>query len=201
MAFKGSDVEVPATMVVDGQTYKDVGIQLPRDVVVHDGARRPEALDRPRRFRGLHRQAGHLGGYRIAQSAQLARGPVLPALGALSDRRRATTCRRRRPTTCASSSTARAGACIANVEQFNKDFIKEWFKTERAARDGRCPGSPGARGGLEYLGDDVAAYKRISRSKRRTIPKAWADLINLTQGAEPDTAGSPRGGARADPRR
>src|SRR5215510_10093419 len=28
MAFKGTDIEVPATLVVDGKTYKDVGVQF-----------------------------------------------------------------------------------------------------------------------------------------------------------------------------
>ena len=51
-----------------------------------------------------------------------------------------------------------------NAQQFNKEFINEWFKTTDGAR-WKVPGSPGGRGGLEYLGDDPAAYKRIVRDQ------------------------------------
>ena len=47
----------------------------------------------------------------------------------------------------------------------------------------KVPGSPGGRGGLDYLGDDVAAYKRLYEIKSKDDPKSWADLINAVQGA------------------
>ena len=56
-----------------------------------------------------------------------------------------------------------------NVEQFNKDFVKEWFGTTKGAR-WKVPGSPGGHGSLTYLGDDPAAYKSIyTKSRPRTI--------------------------------
>ena len=45
-----------------------------------------------------------------------------------------------------------------NTQQINSDFTQEWFQTTKGAR-WKVPGSPGARGGLAYLGDDPAAYK------------------------------------------
>ena len=59
-----------------------------------------------------------------------------------------------------------------NAQQFNKDFLRDNFSTENGAR-WKVPGSPGGRGGMEYLGDDVAAYKANlrhqvqGRSRRR----------------------------------
>ena len=38
-----------------------------------------------------------------------------------------------------------------NAQQYNKDFVRDYFKTEQGAR-WKVPGSPGGRGGMEYLG-------------------------------------------------
>jgi spore coat protein CotH len=65
-----------------------------------------------------------------------------------------------------------------NAQQFNKDFIKEWFSDARGAR-WKVPGSPRGNAGLAYLGDDPAEYKRKYEIKTRDDPKAWSDLIRL----------------------
>jgi hypothetical protein len=67
-----------------------------------------------------------------------------------------------------------------NAQQYNKDFINEWFKTTDGAR-WKVPGSPGGRGGLEYLGEDPAAYKRVYEIKTKDDPKSWAALAKLTK--------------------
>src|SRR3990172_8259071 len=43
----------------------------------------------------------------------------------------------------------------SNVQQVDKAFLQEWFKTRNGTR-WKVPGSPDARGGLEYVGPDVA---------------------------------------------
>ena len=65
-----------------------------------------------------------------------------------------------------------------NAQQFNKEFINEWFKTTDGAR-WKVPGSPNGRGGLEYLGDDLARYKSIYEIKSKDDPKSWAALSAL----------------------
>jgi hypothetical protein len=65
-----------------------------------------------------------------------------------------------------------------NAEQFNRDFTRENFGSTGGAR-WKVPGSPGGRGGMEYLGDDPAAYKRIYEIKTKDDPKSWADLIKM----------------------
>jgi spore coat protein CotH len=65
-----------------------------------------------------------------------------------------------------------------NAQQFNGDFLREWFNTRRGAR-WKVPGSPRGRGGLEYLGDDPAPYKRLYEIKTDDDAKSWADLIHL----------------------
>ncbi len=41
------------------------------------------------------------------------------------------------------------------------------------------PGSPRGRGGLEYLGDDVAAYKSVYEIKTDDDAESWTAFINL----------------------
>ena len=64
----------------------------------------------------------------------------------------------------------------ANSEQFNADFVQEHFGSRRGAR-WKVPGSPWGRGGMEYLGDDVASYRSIYDIKSSDNAAAWRDLI------------------------
>ena len=66
----------------------------------------------------------------------------------------------------------------ANVQQFDKTFVEESFSGTPGTR-WKVPGSPGGRGGLEYLGDDVAAYKGIYHIKSADKDEAWQALIRL----------------------
>lgn len=67
-----------------------------------------------------------------------------------------------------------------NAQQFNKDFTKDYFKSSDGAR-WHVPGSPGGTAGLNYLGEDPAAYKNLYSIKSADDPKSWAALINLTK--------------------
>jgi hypothetical protein len=63
-----------------------------------------------------------------------------------------------------------------NAQQFNKDFLRDEFKTEKGAR-WKVPGSPRGHGGMEYLGDDPTLYKSTYDLRSKDDPKAWSDLI------------------------
>ena len=65
-----------------------------------------------------------------------------------------------------------------NAQQYNKDFLRDYFKTDQGAR-WKVPGSPGGRGGMEYWGDDPAGYKRTYEIKTKDDPKVWASLIHM----------------------
>ncbi len=177
MAFKDTDVEVPATLVIDGTTYKDVGVSfrgassfmmIPEGLkhslnvsvdAVHEsqsvyGHRTLNLLnsnDDPSLLRAvLYMQAAR--DYLPAPRANLARVVI----------------------------NGESWGIYPNVEQFNKDFLPAWFKTDKGAR-WKVPGSPAGRGGLEYFGDDVAAYKQVYEIKSKDDPKDWAALVNLTK--------------------
>ena len=65
-----------------------------------------------------------------------------------------------------------------NAQQYNKDFVRDYFKTEQGAR-WKVPGNPGGRGGMEYRGDDPSAYKQTYDIRTKDDPKVWASLIQM----------------------
>jgi spore coat protein CotH len=67
-----------------------------------------------------------------------------------------------------------------NLQQFNKDFLADFFPSNDGAR-WKVPGSPNGRGGLEYLGEDPTAYKRLYEIKTKDDAESWASLINLAK--------------------
>jgi spore coat protein CotH len=66
----------------------------------------------------------------------------------------------------------------ANVQQFDKKFLQENFGGSKGTR-WKVRGSPGGGGGLDYLGDDTAAYKGRYQIKGGDDEKAWKALANL----------------------
>ena len=174
-AFNNTDVEVPATAIVDGVTYKDVGVHFrgaSSFFMTPAGNKRSLNLA----FDFVH-DGQNVGGYR-----------TLNLLNATSD---ATFVR-----AALYSEIARAylpapkvnymrvvingesWGVYVNAQQYNKDFLRDYYKTDKGARF-KVPGSPGGRGGFEYLGEDVAAYKPIYEIKTKDDPKVWADLIAM----------------------
>ena len=66
----------------------------------------------------------------------------------------------------------------SNVQQFNKDFLKEFYGTTAGAR-WKVPGSPQADGGLRFLGEDIAPYRQRFEIKSKDKDTSWKALINL----------------------
>lgn len=65
-----------------------------------------------------------------------------------------------------------------SAEQFNKDFLKEHFKTDKGAR-WKVRGSPGGGGGLDYVGENIEDYRRRYQIKSADNEKDWKALIKL----------------------
>ena len=176
-AFNNTDVEVPATLTIDGRQYKDVGVHS-RGMSSFFGV--PEGLKRSLNvtvdwthenqavlgYRTLNLLNAHVDPsfMRTVLYLQIAREYV-PAPKANFVR---------------VVLNQENWGIYVNAQQYNKDFINEWFKTTDGAR-WKVPGSPGGRGGLEYLGEDPAAYKRVYEIKTKDDPKAWAALARLTK--------------------
>jgi hypothetical protein len=175
--FYHTDVDVPATVIVDGKTYRDVGVHFRGNSsfrMVPKGLKHSLALA----FDFVHEDQ-QIGGYR---TLHLLNGHADPTF--------------LRPVLFAEIARDYIFAPKANfmrvvingenwgiyphVQPFNKDLIRDWFKTTDGAR-WNAPGTPRGRAGLEYLGPNPEPYKRTYEIKSKDDPKAWADLIALTR--------------------
>ena len=75
-----------------------------------------------------------------------------------------------------------------NVQQLNKEFLKEWFLTNDGSnwRADRPPGSGGGGGGgwgdgtaaMNYRGPDSTDYQPYYTLKSSTKPQPWDDLVH-----------------------
>jgi hypothetical protein len=173
--FYRTDVEVPAKVTVDGKTYRDVGVHFrgaSSFFTVAEGRKRSLNLS----FDFVDEKQ-NIGGYRTINLLNSHTDPTylrtmlyylvahqyLPAPKANYAR---------------VVINGESWGAYVNVQQFNKDFTRDFFKSSGGAR-WKVPGSPRGRGGLEYLGQDAAAYKPIYELKSKEDPKAWAALIAL----------------------
>ena len=196
--FHNTDVEVPATLTVDGKKYPNVGVHFRGMSSYFMVPRRAQAVAEPV-VRLRRREAAALR-LQDAEPAELARGPDASCSTVLYSHIARSTSRRRRRTSSRSSSTARAGASTSTCSSSTRSSSRRTSRATQGRRAGRSAGSPGGRGGLEYLGDDVADYKRRYEIKTKDDEKAWKALINLCKVLNQTPPGQARRGAQADPR-
>ena len=160
-AFNNTDVEVPATLTVDGKTYKDVGVHFrgaSSFMMVPEGSKRSLNLS----FDFVDEKQA-LGGYRTLNLLNANGDPTFVRAVLYSE-----IARHYIPTPKANYVrvviNGESWGVYVNAQQFNKDFTRDYFKSTKGAR-WKVPGSPGGRGGLEYLGDDASAYKQHLRDQ------------------------------------
>jgi hypothetical protein len=174
-AFYDSDVELPATLIVDGTRYKDIGVRfrgMSSFAMVPKGFKRSlnlaiNAFSKDQRLFGyrslnLLNSAGDATFLRAVLALEIARH-YLPAPKANHVR---------------VVINGQDWGIYVNAQQFNQDFVKQWFGTTEGRR-WKVPGSPGGRGSLAYLGEDPKAYKEIYQLKSAADPDAYRDLIRL----------------------
>jgi len=177
MAFNNTDVEVPATLTVDGKVYKGVGLHF-RGASSFFGV--PEGLKHSINVSmDFVDPAQTLLGYKTLNLLNSHEDPT-----ALRTVLYLQAAREFVPAPKANFVrvviNGESWGIYPSQQQYNKEFLNEWYKTTDGAR-WKVPGSPQGRGGLEYVGDEMDAYKRSFEIKSKDDPKAWADLINLTR--------------------
>jgi spore coat protein CotH len=174
-AFNNTDVEVPATVIIDGKTYKNVGVHFrgaSSYMMVPEGSKRSlnlsfdfvdekQAIDNYRTLNFLNANGDPTFVRGVAYS-EIARH-YIPVPKANYVR---------------VVINGESWGIYVNAQQFNKDFTRDYFKSTKGAR-WKVPGRPGGRGGMEYLGDDASSYKRQYEIKTKDDAKSWADLIRL----------------------
>ncbi len=173
--FHNTDVLVPARLTVDGKTYPDVGVHfrgMSSFGMVGEGQKR--SLNVSLDFAYEDQTAG---GYRTLNLLNGHEDPTFLRSVLFYD-----IAREYLPAPKANFVrvviNGESWGVYVNVQQFNKDFVKEWYGTKKGAR-WKVPGSPRGRGSLAYLGDDVAAYRGIYEIKSKDEPASWTALIQL----------------------
>ena len=174
-AFNNTDVEVPATVSVDGKTYKEVGVHFrgaSSFMMVPEGSKRSLNLS----FDFVNENQDLLG-YRTLNLLNVNSDPTFVRPVLYSEIARAYI---PAPKTnyMRVVINGESWGVYVNAQQYNKDFLRDFFKTDKGAR-WKVPGSPGGRGGMEYWGDDPAAYKQTYEIKTKDDPKVWAGLIRM----------------------
>ena len=173
--FYHTDVEVPATLIVDGKKYPNVGVRFrgaSSFFTVGKGSKRSfnvsmDFVDKKQRLYGSktlnllnsHDDPTFLNSVLFSQ---VARSYI--------------------PTPKANfvkvAINGESWGVYINVQQFNKEFTAEQFDSSKGAR-WKVQGNPGARGGLEYTGEDLKDYKQRFRIKSKDSEKSWKALVNL----------------------
>jgi hypothetical protein len=174
-AFYNTDVEVPASVIVDGKTYRDVGVHF-RGASSYFSV--PEGLKRSLNLSfDFANDSQRVGGYSTFNLLNANGDPTFLRTVLYQQVAQAYV-----PTPRANFVrvviNGESWGIYASQQQYNKDFTREQFGSTGGAR-WKVPGSPQARAGLEYIGDDPAAYKRLYEIKSKDDPAAWTALIAL----------------------
>ncbi len=173
--FRYSDVDVPATVVVDGKKYPNVGVHfrgMSSYFGVGTGSKRSlnlsfdmaDSKQRIHSYKTLNLLNSHddpsmLNAVLYSHIArQFIPAPKANIVKVVIN--------------------GESWGLYQNLQQFDKVFLKENFNTSKGTR-WKVRGSPGGRGGLEYIGDDPESYKRIFTMKSKDNPEAWKALIHL----------------------
>jgi hypothetical protein len=173
--FRYTDVEVPATVTVDGKKYATVGVTF-RGMSSYFGV--PAGYKRSLNVSfDLADKKQRLYGYKSLNLLNSHEDPSM--LNAVLYSHIA---RQYIPAPKANLVkvviNGESWGVYQSLQQFDKVFLEENFKTDKGAR-WKVRGNPGARAGLEYSGDDLAAYKRLYQIKSKDDEKSWKALVNL----------------------
>ena len=174
-AFKPTDVEIPATLRVDGMTYPQVGMSFRGSssfFMIPSGSKRSlnlsiDFIDEDQRlyeYKSLNLLNcngdasmmssllySHIAGQEIAT-------PKVNFVKVVIN--------------------GRSWGLYANSQQFNKDFVKQNFDTKKGAR-WKVSGNPNGDAGLRYLGDELEPYRQRFEIKSKDKEEPWHDLVSL----------------------
>ena len=176
VAFNNTDVDVPATVTVDGRVYTDVGIHFRGNssFAVGDGYKRSLALA----FNFVHDDQA-IGGYRVLNFLNANTDPTFMRT-VLSMH----IARQYIPSPKANFVrvviNGENWGVYANAQQFNKDFLVDNFNTKKGTR-WKVPQGGRSGGGFTYQGDDVSRYNSTFQIKTKDEPEAWTALIDLAK--------------------
>ncbi|MBL4688693.1 MAG: CotH kinase family protein [Nannocystaceae bacterium] len=173
--FYRSDVEVPATLMVDGASYRNVGVHFRGNssfMMIPSGSKRPVNLSMNDIEKGQR-----LYGYKTLNLLNSVGDPTFLRAVLYSHIAQQYLVAPKANYVRLVVNAEDWGIYISQ-EQFNKDFTSEHFATKKGAR-WKVPGSPHGQGTLAYLGDEASAYSTIYTIKSKDRPESWAKLALL----------------------
>jgi hypothetical protein len=173
--FHHTDVDIPATLIVDGKKYPNVGVQfrgMSSFMMVREGHKR--SLNVSLDFVDPNQR---LYGYKTLNLLNSHEDPTFLHTVLYSQ-----IARKYIPTPKANFVkvviNGESWGIYVNTQQFDKAFLVESFPNSKGTR-WKVNGSPGGAGGLDYIGDNVEDYKRRYEIKTDDSPSAWKGLIEL----------------------
>ncbi|QEF96394.1 Inner spore coat protein H [Stieleria maiorica] len=174
-AFKETDVDVPAQMLVDGKRYPNVGVHfrgassyghVPR------GSKRSFNISMD-----MADEDQRIDGYKTLNLLNCHGDPSMMSSVLYSH-----IARQYIPAPKANFVhvvvNGESWGLYNSVQQFDKQFIAENFDGAKGTR-WKVSGSPAGDGGLRYLGDDLEDYKARFEMKSDDGKKQWLALIEL----------------------
>jgi hypothetical protein len=173
--FKGTDVEVPATLQVDGKSYREVGVHFrgaSSFMMVPEGRKRSLNLTMD-----FAHDEQRLLGYRSLNLLN-SHGDATFVRAVLYSRIAGEYIAAPRANYVRVAINGESWGVYVNAQQFNKDFTKEFFGSTKGAR-WKVSGSPRASGGLKYLGEDIAEYRKHYEIKSKDETNSWKQLMAL----------------------
>jgi len=176
--FSRTDVEVPADLIVDGKVYPSVGVRFRGGSSMGAPVKKPFniAIDYDDSKQRLY-------GYKTLNLLNCNSDPSF-----LREVLYYRICRQYMPAPKANFVklviNGENWGIYANVQQFNKDFLRDWFSTKQGVRWKISPGGSGRRGGggagsLIWNGPEVANYESAFQLKTKNASNAFQDLIKL----------------------
>ncbi len=173
--FHNTDVEVPATLTVDGKKYSEVGMSfrgMSSYGMVPPGSKRSfnvsiDFTDGKQRLLGYktlnllnaHEEPSFLSTVLYSHIAR----KHIPAP---------------RANFVKVVINGESWGVYVNVQQFNKEFLAENYSSSKGTR-WKVRGSPGGGGGMEYFGDEIEDYQRRYQMKSDDSDKAWKEFVTL----------------------
>lgn len=176
--FYRTDVEVPATMTVDGKEYKEVGVHFRGQssyFTVPAGYKRSLNLS----LDFVHPDQD-LQGYKTLNLLNSHEDPTfMHTVLYLHIARQFIPAPKANWVRLVIN--GESWGLYVSAQQFNAHFVQEHFPTEKTNAGSRwkVQGSPAGRGGLEYLGNVRKAYEPIYTLKSKNSDQAWEDLMEL----------------------
>ena len=171
-AFYRTDIEVPANLIVDGKVYPEVGVHF-RGTSSYFTVRSEKksfniAVDygedgqRLYGYKTLNLLNGHVDGSFLREVLynRISRD-YIPAM---------------KTNLVKLVINGENWGVYINLQQYNKDFLAEWFGTKAGIR---WKVGPGRGGALTYAGEDPTVYQETYQLKTNNVEDPWTDFIAL----------------------